>query len=110
MPWPSWLETMTNLSHFLTTLNSSVTFFIYFAKHYQTILHCGHLEDSSFVAANRRLEFNSTLNLNVDRRQSTLNLNVERETIQRSPEPFLTVSTSVNTYLKNGDNGKNTVV
>jgi hypothetical protein len=37
-PWPSWLETITNLSHLLTTLNSSATFFIYFAKHYQSIL------------------------------------------------------------------------
>ena len=36
--WPPWIETLTNISHLLTVFNSSVNFYIYFAKHYQSIL------------------------------------------------------------------------
>ncbi|XP_040579725.1 FMRFamide receptor [Lepeophtheirus salmonis] len=36
--WPHWIETITNVSHLLTTFNSSVNFYIYFAKHYKSIL------------------------------------------------------------------------
>ena len=36
--WPPWIETLTNVSHLLTVFNSSVNFYIYFAKHYQSIL------------------------------------------------------------------------
>ena len=36
--WPSWIETVTHFSHLLTTFNSSVNFYIYFAKHWRSIL------------------------------------------------------------------------
>ena len=32
--WPSWIESLTHISHFLTTLNSSVNFYIYCFKHF----------------------------------------------------------------------------
>ena len=30
MEWPAWIESMTHLSHFMTTLNSSINFYVYF--------------------------------------------------------------------------------
>ena len=33
--WPLWIESVTQFSHFLTVLNSSVNFYIYFATHYE---------------------------------------------------------------------------
>jgi len=47
MAWPEWLETLTNLSHFLTTFNSSVAFLIYFAKHFSSIVDCGRTSSSN---------------------------------------------------------------
>ena len=32
--WPTWIESLTHISHFLTTLNSSVNFYIYCFKHF----------------------------------------------------------------------------
>ena len=32
--WPPWIESLTHISHFLTTLNSSVNFYIYCFKHF----------------------------------------------------------------------------
>ena len=32
--WPVWIESLTNISHFLTTLNSSANFYIYCFKHF----------------------------------------------------------------------------
>ena len=32
--WPLWIESVTQISHFLTVLNSSVNFYIYFGTHY----------------------------------------------------------------------------
>ena len=32
--WPFWIETITQISHFLTVFNSSVNFYIYWATHY----------------------------------------------------------------------------
>ena len=34
MPWPLWVEYTTEISHFLTVLNSSVNFYIYYITHY----------------------------------------------------------------------------
>ena len=36
--WPDWIEVLTNVSHLMTTFNSSVNFYIYFAKHWRIIL------------------------------------------------------------------------
>lgn len=36
--WPSWVEIFSNFSHLLTVFNSSVNFYIYFAKHWRVIL------------------------------------------------------------------------
>ena len=36
--WPSWIEITTQFSHLLTVFNSSVNFYIYFAKHWRSIL------------------------------------------------------------------------
>ena len=36
--WPDWVEIFTNVSHLATTFNSSVNFYIYFAKHWRIIL------------------------------------------------------------------------
>jgi hypothetical protein len=36
--WPTWIETLTNISHLLTAFNSSVNFYIYLAKHWRSIL------------------------------------------------------------------------
>ena len=33
--WPSWVGSVTQMSHLLTVLNSSVNFYIYQAKHYK---------------------------------------------------------------------------
>ena len=33
MSWPLWVEYLTNISHLTTTINSSVNFYIYIAKH-----------------------------------------------------------------------------
>ena len=35
LDWPPWLNYVTCISHLLTTLNSSVNFYIYFLKHYR---------------------------------------------------------------------------
>ncbi len=32
--WPPWVESVTHISHFLMTVNSSVNFYIYCVKHY----------------------------------------------------------------------------
>ena len=32
--WPTWIESLTHISHFLTTFNSSVNFYIYCFKHF----------------------------------------------------------------------------
>ena len=32
--WPPWVESVTHISHFLTTLNSSVNFYVYCLKHF----------------------------------------------------------------------------
>ena len=32
--WPTWIESLTHISHFLTTLNSSVNFYVYCFKHF----------------------------------------------------------------------------
>ena len=34
--WPIWIESLTHISHFLTTLNSSVNFYIYCFKHFSS--------------------------------------------------------------------------
>ena len=39
MKWPDWVEIMSNLSHVLTVVNSSVNFYIYLVKH-PNILVC----------------------------------------------------------------------
>ena len=31
--WPAWVHQVSQASHFLTVLNSSITFYIYLAKH-----------------------------------------------------------------------------
>ncbi len=36
--WPEWVEILTNVSHLMTTFNSSVNFYIYLAKHWRMIL------------------------------------------------------------------------
>jgi hypothetical protein len=58
MAWPEWLETLTNLSHFLTTFNSSVAFFIYFAKHFNSIVDCGRVS-SNVDTSNGNLKVNA---------------------------------------------------
>ncbi len=35
--WPPWVESVTHISHFLMTLNSSTNFYIYCAKHYNVM-------------------------------------------------------------------------
>ena len=36
--WPPWIELVTHISHLMTVFNSSVNFYIYFAKHWRIIL------------------------------------------------------------------------
>ena len=38
--WPPWVESVTHISHFLTTLNSSVNFYVYCFKHFNVISAC----------------------------------------------------------------------
>ena len=38
MVWPKWVATITNISHLATTFNASVNFYIYFCKHYHTLM------------------------------------------------------------------------
>ena len=37
--WPLWIQTLTQISHFLTVLNSSVNFYIYWTTHRLIPLH-----------------------------------------------------------------------
>merc|ERR1712223_216599 len=38
LEWPYWIELVSNISHLMTVFNSSVNFYIYFAKHGRIIL------------------------------------------------------------------------
>jgi len=38
LDWPEWIELVTHISHLMTVFNSSVNFYIYFAKHWRIIL------------------------------------------------------------------------
>ena len=38
LEWPYWIELVSNISHLMTVFNSSVNFYIYFAKHWRIIL------------------------------------------------------------------------
>lgn len=38
--WPAWVESVTHISHFLMTVNSSVNFYVYCVKHYKLLSKC----------------------------------------------------------------------
>ena len=38
--WPAWIERVSNISHLLITLNASVNFYIYYAKHMKSVSKC----------------------------------------------------------------------
>ena len=55
-PWPPWIDSVSNISHFFITLNSSVNFYIYYAsqlKEFGRWIFCKYNANSTTV--NRRL-------------------------------------------------------
>ena len=85
-------------------------------QHYQTILGCMHLDETSYIGLGtaRRWEHNSSLNLNVDRnllasKGSSLNLNVDRNFLAPAQESFINIKGSLQFNLRTGA-AKNTLV
>ncbi len=83
-------------------------------QHYQTILGCVHLDDTSYIGLGTTRRYNSSLNLNVDRnllasKGSSLNLNVDRNFLAPSQDSFINIKGSLRFNLRNGT-AKNTLV
>ena len=57
--WPPWVEIVTNISHLLTSFNSSVNFYIYLFKHYKTICGCTQGQGERSLIANLFGKFRS---------------------------------------------------
>jgi len=51
--WPTWVEAVTHISHFLTTFNSSVNFYVYCFKHFSVITNCCRKTDTHVQTCNQ---------------------------------------------------------
>jgi len=92
--WPTWVEAVTHISHFLTTFNSSVNFYVYCFKHFNVITSCciksdQHIElysQNSSHCNRRRHQYDKDLVQTDDTREIIASEQVWKK---RNPNKFL---------------------